>query len=80
MHAPIAYTYEADVHCPECAEARFGVCEEHGDVAHCVTDDEGNEPGAIAPWDDCDGEALVCGTCGCVIREADEDENEDEDL
>ena len=39
MRDPIAYTYEADTHCPACAVARFGrettckVCKEAGNLA-----------------------------------------------
>lgn len=74
MHDPIAYTYEADTHCPGCALQRFGRCAEHGQIACCVSDSEGNEPGAVAPWDEwhpatrC--EFLVCGTCGEIIEES----------
>lgn len=65
-HQPIAYTYEADHHCPECAEERFGRCKEHGQIACCVTDSEGNEPGAEFSWDEhtC---GVTCGTCGETI-------------
>lgn len=67
-NAPIAYTYEADVHCPSCAAARFGL-DDQGFVPAGVTDAEGNEPGAVAPWDEwgepCAGEdqVLVCSDC-----------------
>jgi hypothetical protein len=75
MYEPIAYTYEADVHCPSCAETRFGR-DDDGWIASGVVDAEGNEPGAIAPWDEWqDGtdepQTLACGTCGCVIEEYD---------
>lgn len=75
MHDPIAYTYEADHHCETCAEARFGR-DEHGEITG--TDNEGNEVGAMAPWDEWYanevymGEilaTLVCGTCLGVIEE-----------
>jgi len=68
MRPPIAYTYEADTHCPDCAVARFGaesICPpdcafDHRDGAHWfypwppedARDSEGNPIGAIAPWDD----------------------------
>jgi len=66
-HHPIAYTYEADTHCPDCTETRFGRCNCGfiactGDGPDCgypnrpngwhPTDSEGNEPGVIAPWDE----------------------------
>ena len=80
MHDPIAYTYEADHHCPGCAEARFGRTDdgfiagenEDGSVA---TDTEGNPVGVIAPWDEWEQgtgetETLACGTCHGVIEES----------
>jgi hypothetical protein len=60
---PIAYTYEADYHCPGCTEARFGVCD-CGFIAcpgggpGCsvpplpIEDSEGNQVGVVAPWDE----------------------------
>lgn len=69
-HEPIAYVYDADHHCPECAEERFGR-DAHGDITG--TDGEGNEVGIIAPWDDSwadnaryEGRRITrlgCGTC-----------------
>ena len=72
---PIAYTYDADTHCEDCAEARFGL-----DLDGFITgtDTEGNEVGVISPWDEWyandvyEGNAtatLVCGTCHGVILE-----------
>lgn len=72
MHDPIAYTYEADFHCPGCAEARFGRGAD-GFIASESTDSEGNPVGVVAPWDewwsgDSDAEtALYCDTCGGEI-------------
>ena len=74
---PIAYTYEASEHCPTCALARFGECQEHEQVACCVTDNEGNEPGAVAPWDAFEDRDMVCGTCGDVIHALETDESDD---
>ena len=65
-HDPIAYTYEADVHCPACSEARFGR-DGDGFIASQVVDREGNEPGAIAPWDETPSEGLYCGDCHTEI-------------
>lgn len=70
MTYPIAYTYEADVHCEQCAAARFGY-DEHDEITG--TDAEGNEVGAIFPWDEwwdwsedsC--QVLVCGDCGAKL-------------
>lgn len=72
---PTAYLYEADVHCPACAEARFGRSD-RGFIAEVALDREGNPVGVIAPWDewadpDWDQPAvLACGTCHGVIAEA----------
>ena len=69
---PVGYTYEADYHCPACAEARFGPGVEG-------IDSEGNAVGAVFSWHVSDiayettgsdaGEwhGLVCGTCGGVF-------------
>lgn len=73
---PIAYTYEAGTHCEGCALERFGR-DENGDITG--TDNEGNEVGVIAPWDewinpDEEGkQTLSCGTCGGLIEEYDGD-------
>lgn len=70
--APIAYTYMADYHCPDCAAKAFGV-DEHGSIPESARDGEDNPVGAVAPWDEWfagDDEAvtnLYCGTCGVVI-------------
>lgn len=82
-HDPIAYTYEADTHCPACSEARFGrgefgliAIDEHGDPS---LDREGNPVGVIAPWDEwCDmyepgRQVLSCGTCLGIIKEHEHD-------
>ena len=62
-HDPIAYTYEADTHCPSCTEARFGRCAcgfiacpggslKCSDPELQAIDREGNLVGAILPWDE----------------------------
>jgi len=69
-HAPIAYTYEADHHCPTCTEARFGK-DERGDIAGEGSEDsEGNPIGAIFSWDEWStepGDTLACGNCHDVL-------------
>jgi hypothetical protein len=71
---PIAYTYEADYHCPGCAVARFGA-DVNGYAAGDVDRWEGNPVGAVFPWDEwlpCDdagAQTLACGTCGAVLDE-----------
>lgn len=70
-HDPIAYTYEADTHCPECAEKRFGV---NGYGFITGVDSEGNEVGVIAPWDEWydityyTDQTLACATCKRTIE------------
>lgn len=66
----VAYTYEADTHCPGCTKASFG---DDGMGHSYGVDAEGNEIHPIFGWDpgwhddtvEC--EALVCGTCNGVI-------------
>ena len=75
---PIAYTYEADHHCPGCALERFGE-DEHGFVPADAVDGEGNPVGAVTPWDEWysigDGnQTLVCGTCLDAIAAYEEDD------
>ena len=70
---PIAYTYEAAHHCPECAARRFGV-DDNGDIPPTAIDREGNPVGAVAPWDEWQNftgerEVLACDTCGREIEE-----------
>jgi hypothetical protein len=83
MHDPIAYTFEADVHCEDCAYERFGR-DQHGDITG--EDAEGNEVGAIAPWDEWHEPALPlpqtlnCGTCREEIERIDYQTDELEDL
>lgn len=64
--APVAYVYEADLHCPECAAKRFGV-DEHGTIPEDAIDREGNGVGAVAPWEPWDTHHWPCGTCGVVV-------------
>lgn len=78
MTQPIAYTYDADTHCPPCTLARFGSARAtFGGSAYFPHDDardsEGNPLGAIFPWDQwhevpSSGRyTLVCGTCDVVL-------------
>lgn len=69
MSSPLAYTYEADYHCPICALRRFGK-DEDGDITG--VDEEGNPVGVLSPWGEWqqftgEDETLACGTCGEVI-------------
>jgi hypothetical protein len=74
---PIAYTYEADTHCPACAIARFGTEDGRPWPPEDAEDREGNPVGAVFPWDD-EPDGLYCGTCHGTIAEPWEDEPEDE--
>lgn len=65
MRFPIAYTYEADVHCPGCARKRFGAALDDPDTV----DSEGNTLGVIAPWDETNPTGEYCGDCGGEIAE-----------
>lgn len=85
-HEPVAFTYEADTHCPSCTEQRFGRGP-RGFIAGDATDSEGNPVGVIAPWDEwfdagCGAQTLACGTCGAVIAEYDDEpqDPEEEDI
>lgn len=77
MYEPIAYTYEADYHCPNCAEARFGE-----GVPDSAEDSEGNPIGAVSPFDEwwepdylC--ESLYCGDCHAILDTAHSDQCEE---
>jgi hypothetical protein len=73
----IAYTYEADTHCPPCAITRFGQEPERSWVREDATDAEGNPVGVIYDLDEwCQPDepgvqTLACGTCQGVIATCD---------
>jgi len=58
---PIAYAYEAVLHCPWCAAKRFGV-DDNGWIPGSARDGEGNEVGAVAPWDELEADE-TCDDC-----------------
>jgi hypothetical protein len=73
MDRVIAYIYEADYHCIDCAAKRFGrriFISTEG-----LTDREGNEPHAVAPWEewpwhdeiDAASQECLCSDCGSLI-------------
>lgn len=74
---PIAYTYEADHHCPTCAARAFGVDPETGFIPETARDYESNPIGAVFPWDEWHepsehaAQTLNCGTCGVLIDTVD---------
>jgi len=57
---PIAYTYEADTHCPYHARLRFGR-DARGIISGESVDSEGNAVGAVYEWDDWSEDGLYCG-------------------
>jgi hypothetical protein len=62
---PVAYAYDAALHCPECARERFGTCPD-GWIAcpdHGAEDRESNAPGAVFPWDSMPCHS-ACADCG----------------
>lgn len=76
-HDPIAYTYEADHHCPDCTLERFGAVngfiamQDADGISPCL-DRHGNPVAVIAPWDEWEqfngeSETLACGTCGAIL-------------
>lgn len=75
-HDPIAYTYEADHHCPACTFKRFGA-DKDGWIGmendgFPSLDGERNPVGVLFPWDEWiaftgERETLACGTCLAVI-------------
>lgn len=61
MPSVIAYAYEADIHCADCAAKRFPTG--HG------TDREGNEIHPVFDTDEQDASGVYCGDCGDEISE-----------
>lgn len=69
---PMAFAYDADVHCPDCAVEHFG-----GDVLESsegLEDSEGNEPHAVFENEEwwqgpayAELETLTCGACGTIL-------------
>jgi len=69
----VGFTYDASVHCPRCASARFG--SEIMDHMDGFVDREGNEPGVIfdtSEWFEPsirEPQTLSCDDCGEVLDE-----------
>lgn len=57
----VAWAYDADVHCPDCAEKRFNGDFDWTDEGSLVRDSEGNVPHPVFASDEYDGDH--CGTC-----------------
>ena len=64
MFEPVAYTFEADLHCPECASARFG-----GRGGEGAVDREGETVKPVYPYHECVEHDWLCGDCGELIKE-----------
>ena len=60
-HEPIAYAYDAAVHCPECAKR-------HNMDRDGAKDREGNPVGAIFQWDEIE-EGECCDDCLLLIQQ-----------
>jgi hypothetical protein len=60
----IAYAYEAEIHCPDCARERFGDALDEPNTQ----DDEGNPIGAVFSTDE-HPKGLSCGDCNEELRE-----------
>jgi len=58
-HTPVAWQYEASVHCSGCARARFGSALDNEDTR----DSEGNQLHPIFDWDEVNWCGESCGTC-----------------
>lgn len=65
---PIGYTYEADYHCPDCTEKRFGGWKGSNRWIEGV-DNEGNEIHPVYSWDEGNEAGDYCGDCGEEINE-----------
>jgi hypothetical protein len=66
-HRIVAYTYDADYHCTECAAKAHGVDPNTGNVWENAEDSEGNEVHPVFSID-CDTETIAsCGDCRQVI-------------
>lgn len=65
----VAWTYDADMHCPDCASARFRGQEDFdwADPDAGTVDSEGNVPHPVFVSDE-GWTGLVCGTCGTFIN------------
>lgn len=66
-----AWTYEADVHCPACAQERFGPgVTDYPWLDQEAEDSEGNHPHPVFETDETPEEGEHCGTCQQEISPA----------
>lgn len=69
MTLPIAYSYEANLHCCGCAEKRFGLEPGRPWVNEDAVDNESNPVRPVFSQDYIDDlDPLTCGTCEGVIE------------
>ena len=77
----IAYTFDADVYCPDCAALAYKKnilvpsadyhklplgTDEH-ELPYALQDSEGNPVHAVFSTDDISAEGLWCGCCGALL-------------
>ena len=85
MTAVLAYTYDADTHCPPCAIARYGLEPGRSWPRDDARDSEGNPVGAIFDFDEwCEPSepgthTLLCGTCHGAITTCRHECTDDDD-
>jgi hypothetical protein len=72
----IGWTYEANLHCTDCARDRFGARALYDGTAE---DSDGNPPHPVFAGDEMDPLGEYCGTCGAEISEPYTDDYYDED-
>lgn len=65
----IGWTYDADIHCNDCALARFGAAVTLYPWDGRAKDSEGNEPHPIFASDECGETGEYCGDCGREVSE-----------
>ena len=63
MPTIIGYSYDADVHCVDCAVEEFGLEEGKDWVREDATDSEGNQVHPLFSTDEPDDSGWYCGDC-----------------
>ena len=63
----VGYTYDADIHCPDCSEKVFGLKLTHPELVGDPIDSEGNEVHPIFSIDEAGDTPDHCGDCGAFI-------------
>ncbi|GIV04073.1 MAG: hypothetical protein KatS3mg015_2903 [Fimbriimonadales bacterium] len=66
---PLAWQYDDAYHCPECTAAWFRRQPRPSWPHYEVVDEWGRPPRPVHVWyPDCECDALVCATCGEILR------------